>query len=661
MPTPELSAHASRNLTKPVQQPRRRQPQSNATKALRADAFQKRAKKMSDLNVRFKEIFAEREEQIVTLAAEFDQTEKYVRHVLENSANYTKKRATNLKNAITFELSRVAREEGDASNLLDVDLKGDAYQAYKNSLSEEQKAELIQQLDDHKECKERGVRATNKSGAIDAMQTVNRSGRVLGDLESHTGVCSVALFSRGSNADAAVPCWVDSNNTHLFFEQVLGIGIHDVLVKMEMWCCNRKKVKAANDLAAVRTQITQEVEAGLAKILNLKDVRMSWTYYRLDIIHEYGVELAGSPTDKKTDKQLPIVRPSKLPAEMARLVLGKLKSGALHWVALTKSQRAAIAKEIEGQREAGTLKTRAERVDKGKTRGPRSKKVAAGNDSNSDEEEEEEEDPAPAPAPICAGGPCCRRLERRCTYSSLTSTPASAPIPPTTAAPVDAAPANMEVGMPALPSGWGEEPGVANEGWRLNTTNAEGGGFTGGGAMTCEELDALDARFERYGLNALDVRFGVNNEGFNAPPHHQGFDAPLHNQRFDAPAHHQHFDVPADHRHHFDASTQETPSSFLLPAGFTPRFDAQHTPRVDDAPNTVAPSMALFVSVFSVATNMEGAGGKRKRKAPVGGSKKATGERDEDDGGESKHKKVKTAKTKPKQVAPPPPAHASHA
>ncbi|KAJ6552581.1 hypothetical protein DFH09DRAFT_1085763 [Mycena vulgaris] len=714
MPTPELSAHASRNLTKPVQPPRRRQPQSNATKASRADAFQKRAKKMSDLNVRFKEIFAEREEQIVTLAAEFDQTEKYVRHVLENSANYTKKRATNLKNAITFELSRVAREEGDASNLLDVDLKGDAYQAYKNSLSEEQKAELIQQLDDHKECKERGVRATNKSGAMDAMQTANRSGRVLGDLESRTGVCSVALFSRGSNADAAVPCWVDSNNTHLFFEQVLGIGIHDVLAKMEMWCCNRKKVKAANDLAAVRTQITQEVEAGLAKILNLKDVRMSWTYYRLDIIHEYGVELAGWPTDKKTDKQLPIVRPSKLPAEMARLVLGKLKSGALHWVALTKSQRAAIAKEIEGQREAGTLKTRAERVDKGKTRGPRSKKAAAGNDSNSDEEddgdeeEEEEEDPAPAPAP---SHPRPRPRPRTSAAASapvvpvaaasnagaptrpLTSTPASAPIPPTTAAPVDAAPgdaapinvapvvntgpipagvveydfdpgfdyANMEVGMPALPSGWGEEPGVADEGWRLNTTNAEGGGFTGGGAMTCEELDALDARFERYGLNALDARFGVNNEGFNAPPHHQGFDAPLHNQRFDAPAHHQHFDVPADHRHHFDASTQETPSSFLLPAGFTPRFDAQHTPRVDDGPNTVAPSMASFVSVFSVATNMEGAGGKRKRKAPVGGSKKATGERDEDDGGESKHKKVKTAKTKPKQVAPPPPAHASHA
>ncbi|KAJ6542450.1 hypothetical protein DFH09DRAFT_1089002 [Mycena vulgaris] len=418
---------------------------------------------------------------------------------------------------------------------------------------------------------------------------------------------------------------------------VLGIGIHDVLAKMEMWCCNRKKVKAANDLAAVRTQITQEVEAGLAKILNLKDVRMSWTYYRLDIIHEYGVELAGWPMDKKTDKQLPIVRPSKLPAETARLVLGKLKSGALHWVALTKSQHAAIAKEIEGQREAGTLKTRAER-------------------------EEEEEDPAPAPAP---SHPRPRPRPRTSAAASapvvpvaaasnsgaltrpLTSTPASAPIPPTTAAPVDAAPgdaapihfapvvntgpipvgvveydldpgfdyANMEVGMPTLLSAWGEEPGVADEGWRLNTTNAEGGGFTGGGAMTCEELDALDARSEWYGLNALDARFGVDNEGFNVPPHHQGFDAPLHNQRFDAPAHHRHFDVPADHRHHFDVSTQETPSSFLLPAGFTPRFDAQHTPRdmpntprVDDMPNTVAPSMASFVSVFSVATNMEGAG-----------------------------------------------------
>ncbi|KAJ6601657.1 hypothetical protein B0H10DRAFT_2318204 [Mycena sp. CBHHK59/15] len=233
---PALSAHASRNLTKPVQQPRRRGQQSDAAKASRALAAKIRGDKNTMLNDRFKEIFAEREEQITSLAEEFDKTEAYIRQVLENGVRYTKKRATNL-----------AFEGGARGNVRDINIKGAEYRAYRDSFSEERKAELIEQLEDHKDLKQHGVHATNKVVAMDAMQTSHQAGRVLINLHSRTGTCGFAMFTRGAIDDAAIPCWVDSDNTHLFFPEVLGISVYDMLCKLELWSCNRNKELGAND------------------------------------------------------------------------------------------------------------------------------------------------------------------------------------------------------------------------------------------------------------------------------------------------------------------------------------------------------------------------------------------------------------------------------
>jgi hypothetical protein len=106
---PTLSAHAARNPTKPVQQPRRRT-ESQATKASRALAAEQRADNDLALTAAFNEIFIQREEDIKTLAKEYSKTEVYIRQVLENSTKYTGKRALSLKNAITHRLSKEARD-----------------------------------------------------------------------------------------------------------------------------------------------------------------------------------------------------------------------------------------------------------------------------------------------------------------------------------------------------------------------------------------------------------------------------------------------------------------------------------------------------------------------------------------------------------------------
>jgi hypothetical protein len=66
--------------------------------------------------------------------------------------------------------------DGESSNVLDVDLKGEEYEEYKDSLSKQERADLISQLVEHKALKEHGIRATNKAVALDAMQNTTQIG-----------------------------------------------------------------------------------------------------------------------------------------------------------------------------------------------------------------------------------------------------------------------------------------------------------------------------------------------------------------------------------------------------------------------------------------------------------------------------------------------------
>ncbi|KAJ6505356.1 hypothetical protein C8R45DRAFT_1209131 [Mycena sanguinolenta] len=103
------------------------------------------------------------------------------------------------------------------------------------------------------------------------------------------------------------------------------------------------------------------------RIKNDTSLSMEYANYRYTIVYQLGVELAGWPS------WVEMARASKLSAEHARDIHQKLKSGAIHWVALTKSQRDAVAKEIEEQRAQGPLKPRKQRCDKDVIRGPRDK------------------------------------------------------------------------------------------------------------------------------------------------------------------------------------------------------------------------------------------------------------------------------------------------
>ncbi|KAJ7145932.1 hypothetical protein C8R44DRAFT_863757 [Mycena epipterygia] len=396
-PPPKASAHASRNPLDFVQQPRKRTSKksasalSDAVKASRAAANEERRLLDLGLEEAFAEKFTEREEDIAELAHKFKKSPKYIRQVLENGVRYTGKRAPSIRNAIMHDLSKKARENGDASNVRDVQITGEEYQAYKDSLSEAEKKSLIAQLVKDKSHKSHGVRATNKAVTMDAMQNSNQVGKVMINLHSRTGVRAFSMFSRGHPDDPAMPCFVNSDNARQFFQDVLDISVYDVVRKYELWCCNQDKpVRQGKEKAALCKFISEAVEEGLRKATGNKTLTMAWQNYKIDIVHKHGVELAGWP------KKLTMVRPSRLGGQDVRLVVERLRNGTMRWVGLTKSQREEVAAEVEELRESGAAKRRQERSDKNQPRGPRAKKVrhdeSDGSDSDDDDNAESDRD-----------------------------------------------------------------------------------------------------------------------------------------------------------------------------------------------------------------------------------------------------------------------------
>ncbi|KAJ7738680.1 hypothetical protein DFH07DRAFT_966015 [Mycena maculata] len=316
---PTLSAHSKRNPSKVPQQPRKRV--SDTAKAMRVLFTQKRKEQAAALEEDLKEHWEAQEELIETLVLRYNRTEDYIRKVVCNGIKYGAKRAPSLYHAILHNICKKKREEGDDSNMREAiaDLKGEEYQHIKASLSKEEQDEHIAQLVEHCGEKAHSPRATTKSCHQDAVQTINR-------IED---VASAVFFM-----------------LDLFLRtDVYKVHHLDVVRKMEQWAGNQEN---ENTLDAVKSQISEMANDGLRKLLNKQTVQVEWSNYKLKMVHELGVELAGWPGNNE------IKAPSKLVAVDAHRVRDLLRQDKIKWVVLTSTQREEVAEEIEALCEAAT-------------------------------------------------------------------------------------------------------------------------------------------------------------------------------------------------------------------------------------------------------------------------------------------------------------------
>ncbi|KAJ7823740.1 hypothetical protein B0H13DRAFT_1919507 [Mycena leptocephala] len=405
-----LSAPAQRNPSKPVQPVRHRQPQSQATKASRELANQQWRNQAEQLENDLQDYFDTQAKFINNLCDRYGRSEEYIRKLVCHGVRFANKHVPNLRNAIGHDLLLKAKEEGAPSNILDIDgLSGEEYKQLVADMPEGEKERLITQLEEFRGVKEHSIRATNRGVQMDAVQTGNRVGEVLRNLYERTGVCGFAMFTCSHPDNPAAPYIVDSDNARDFFEDALELPCFDVVRKMEQWSCTWG-------------QISNTVKHGLCSIKKNSMLEMVWANYDLKVRHKLGVELAGWPKD------IEVGNPSSMSAEGVRRIRDLLRTGAIHWVALTKSQRLELAKEIEEKRATSTMKTRKPCSNKDKVCRPRDKK-----DTNKGMEEGGTSTTAAAQTPNMAAAPTAQMPNAPTLNAAQTPVPNTAGTP--TAAP----------------------------------------------------------------------------------------------------------------------------------------------------------------------------------------------------------------------------------
>ncbi|KAJ7774328.1 hypothetical protein DFH07DRAFT_952569 [Mycena maculata] len=280
--------------------------------------------------------------------------------------------------------TKKAGEDSDLQTMLE-NLSREEYEEIKENLMPEEHKHIMKQLDDH------------TALAQDASQTASGVGDMLVDLFERTGVHSCCLFSRSNATDAALPAIQDSDNSRDFFQHALGKGFFDILLKFEQWSCTRDtEAKDLDDVQSMRKQIVLLILEGLRsiayKIKNKKNVDMDYINYKVDVMHKFGVELAGWPSD------IPFKRPVKLTADQGREIHDGLRCGAICWVVMMKSQREELAEEIEELGGVAALKHRKMYSDKGKGKANNSDSEdedgedGEDNEDNEDDEDEEDEE-----------------------------------------------------------------------------------------------------------------------------------------------------------------------------------------------------------------------------------------------------------------------------
>ncbi|KAJ7631497.1 hypothetical protein B0H17DRAFT_1150267 [Mycena rosella] len=271
-------------------------------------------------------------------------------------------------------------------------------------LGPEEVTRLFNQLAEYRALKRRGIRATNKSAAMDGQHTASGIGELLLDLYERTGIRGFAVLSRGNPDDAALPHAVDSDDCMgTFFTKAYNLSNLDFLRNFELHSCvmdNGNKTK--NDLTSVHREIVRVQLEGLpltqasGKVSKDKKAAMSYENHEYEIRELKGCEVVNWPAG------VAMVCPSKMSAEVARDICDRFEDGRTYWRKMSKAEHTQLLEDCTASGSSGK-KSRKTRSDKRKKRDSESAgkakarvagkgRAAAERDEDSDEDSDEDND-----------------------------------------------------------------------------------------------------------------------------------------------------------------------------------------------------------------------------------------------------------------------------
>ncbi|KAI6010382.1 hypothetical protein BKA83DRAFT_4068639 [Pisolithus microcarpus] len=277
---------------------------SNAEQASHQIAAEQCATKHKALQVDINLYLEEQKRRLETIAMTHDVMVKYVDRLVTSQTYYHTTCKPHLTNGSRYSLSEVCE-------LLANDLKMQL-----ENLTEEQKEYYIQELVKQQDLMAHGVCANNIAAGEDVFSVMHRIIDELENLRDRTGIYASLFVTRGHINDSTQASWFRTDNSAVFWEDVLGCSAGDVAHLYEQWACAQGH---SNN-------------------------------YNTAIVEMYGVKLLGWPTG------VPFVNPSSIgTVSEIRKLCNSLKSGECRWKKLSKAQRNAFSSKLEAHRASGEV------------------------------------------------------------------------------------------------------------------------------------------------------------------------------------------------------------------------------------------------------------------------------------------------------------------
>ncbi|KAG1781290.1 hypothetical protein EV702DRAFT_962745 [Suillus placidus] len=241
-----------------------------------------------------------------------------------------------------------------------------------NSLTEEEKANLVEEYKEYKATKTTGQCISTKSKINDVTNTLKAVESELNNLCSRTGAETIMYVVRGTTDLPLRGSQFATEGVQSFMESAMGIDNQDLVSKLEGFAIQGMTGAAKNHqqrVAEVRAVICSEIikpSVSIKTVAKDPDAKMQWVQYWRNVVKRYSVIIEGWP------EQIPFANLSTVSNSLPELemLLRKWRSGAIYWKRLTPEELERMDKERDKGIEDGAIveKRRHTRSDKGKKR-----------------------------------------------------------------------------------------------------------------------------------------------------------------------------------------------------------------------------------------------------------------------------------------------------
>ncbi|TFK59393.1 hypothetical protein BDN72DRAFT_905884 [Pluteus cervinus] len=376
---PGTLSWAQRNPGFPVQPARKRVPQNRsaeekAASAQRQQVRQEEKDALQTIRNRFNDFV---DKLVHELIEDHSWTEPQARAYLHYQAGgLTQRRAVSIRNAVASEVAEKANAGLPPGKKLGVNQLQPLINKAMEDLTEEEKALKKKSLEEKREFRDVGIRATNNAASADIQASMTLMEPTFLNMCMRTGGRGFVVIVPGHGHDTIMPGLIMSPGMELFFREVLKVAPMDFVRLVECYCISKNNAPrlTVETCESMIKECRDMIRDGLRQLTGESGLEMEYKKYEELIVGKYHVEIEGWPKP-----HVPFDSPTHISnAATARLLRDALLAKKCQWKRQSPQRRAEWVAALEPKESQ-----RKKRSDAGVPRGPNARSANASSSAKS--------------------------------------------------------------------------------------------------------------------------------------------------------------------------------------------------------------------------------------------------------------------------------------